>query len=163
MVSMRRSERKMELDEAYELLRNCSWATLSMVNVREEAPLGLGSPYAVPISPVEWEGSVYFHCAAEGHKIDNLQSDDRVCLTCVGHAVNDEPALSVAYASVVVFAKARNVVDKQEKQQVLTAICRKYAPSQVEGIEEYIAAMLHHTSVWKLEIVDYSGKQRKFE
>ena len=163
MVPMRRSDRRMEQDEAYTLLRTCSWATLSMVNARSESPLGLGSPYAIPISPVEWKGSVYFHCAKAGHKIDNLKADGRVCLTCVGHALPDEPALSVAYASVVVFAEAKEVKDEQEKTQVLLEVCKKFAPSQMDGMEKYIATMLLQTAVWKLEIAGYSGKQRKFE
>lgn len=161
MVPMRRSERKMEKSEAYRLLREALWVTLSTVNARPESPLGLGSPYAVPISVVESDGHFYFHCAKQGHKIDNLRGDDRVCITCVGDAEPDEEALSVAYESAVFFATAEEITIRAEKVLVLDALCKRFAPSV--HLEKQIESMVDKTGIWKLHIVDCTGKQRKFE
>lgn len=161
MVSMRKSKRKMGEQDAYRLLRESLWVTLSTVNVRAESPLGLGSPYAVPISLVESEGQFFFHCALQGHKIDNIRNDSRVCITCVGKAEPDERALSVAYESATFFAKAEEVIERDEKKRVLLSLCKRYAPSQ--DPEEQIEAMVDITGIWKLYMLGCSGKQRKFE
>ncbi len=151
----------MEEHDSYRLLRNCLWVTLSTVNVRAESPLGLGSPYAVPISVAEHELSFYFHCAKQGHKIDNLREDSRVCITCVGSAVADETALSVAFESATFFATAEEVMGRDEKLGALEALCRRFAPSQ--NPTGQIEALVDRTAVWKLHILGSSGKRREFE
>ncbi|NBK22902.1 MAG: hypothetical protein EOM68_12840 [Spirochaetia bacterium] len=161
MVPMRRSERKMENQEGYRLLSQSLWVTLSTVNARRESPLGLGSPYAVPISVVACDGRFFFHCALQGHKIDNLKADNRVCITCVGSAEPDEGALSVAYESATFFATAEEVTIREEKIRALDALCKRFAPSQ--NATRQIEAMVDKTGVWELHILGSSAKQRKFE
>ena len=163
MVPMRRSDRVMTKEDTLEVVRNCQWAVLSMVNGKKEYPLGLGSPYAIPVSPVFLDGCIYFHCALNGHKIDNLKNDNRVCLCCVGQAENDEKAFSVAYTSSLVYARAIEVEDWMEKEKALLAICEKFAPSQKDRMQGCVADQVNHTAIWRLELLDMSGKQRKFE
>ncbi len=151
----------MDDQDSYRLLRESLWVTLSMVNAREESPLGLGSPYAVPISVVEHEGQFFFHCAKLGHKVDNLKKDNRVCITCVGKAQPDEKSLSVAYESAAFFATADEVMIREEKIQALEALCKRFAPSQ--NPVRQIEAMVEKTGIWKLHILGSSGKQRKYE
>lgn len=161
MVPMRRSERRMEDQEGYRLLRESLWVMLSTVNARVESPLGLGSPYAVPISVVESDGQFFFHCAKQGHKIDNLKADNRVCITCVGSAEPDEKALSVVYESATFFATAEEITIREEKIRALDALCKRFAPSQ--NPSRQIEAMVDKTGVWKLHMLGCSGKQRKFD
>ena len=161
MVPMRRSDRKIDDQNSYRLLRQSLWVTLSTVNAREESPLGLGSPYAVPISLVEHAGQFYFHCAKQGHKIDNVKNDNRVCITCVGDAYSDEEALSVVYESATFFATAEEVIIREEKIRILEALCKRFAPSQEPTRQ--IEAMVDTTGIWKLHMLGSSGKQRKFE
>jgi len=163
MVPMRRSDRVMTKEDTLEVVRNCQWAVLSMVNCKEEYPLGLGSPYGIPVSPVCLDGCIYFHCALKGHKIDNLKNDNRVCLCCVGQAENDENAFSVAFTSSLVFAQAFEVVDQSEKVKALLAICEKFAPSQKDRMQGCVVDQMNHTAIWRLELLGISGKQRKFE
>ena len=161
MVPMRRSERMIDDEASYRLLHDALWVTLSTVNAREESPLGVGSPYAVPISVVEHEGEFFFHSALQGHKIDNLREDNRVCITCVGSAEPDERSLSVAYESATFFATAEEVTRRDEKIQALDALCKRFAPSQ--DPRRQIEAMVDKTGLWKLHMLGSSGKQRKFE
>lgn len=163
MVGMRRKDRSLEKEAAIQLLSDCEWAVLSMVNAHIDHPLGLGAPYAIPISFVVYKGSVYFHCAHKGHKIENLRSDDRVCLTAVGFAQTDEPAYSVAYSSTVVFAKASEVIDEELKKEALFALCEKYVPGQMGTFPDVYSRNMQRTAVWQLEIEDASGKHRQFE
>ena len=38
-----------------------------------------GYPYITPVNYVYHDGSIYFHCARAGEKLDNLKRDSRVC------------------------------------------------------------------------------------
>ncbi len=38
-----------------------------------------GYPYITPVNYVFFNGSIYFHCAHQGEKLDNIRRDDRVC------------------------------------------------------------------------------------
>jgi hypothetical protein len=38
-----------------------------------------GYPYITPVNYVFYQGAVYFHCAHQGEKIDNIARDNRVC------------------------------------------------------------------------------------
>jgi uncharacterized protein len=40
---------------------------------------GDGYPYITPVNYVYHQGSVYFHCAHRGEKLDNIARDNRVC------------------------------------------------------------------------------------
>lgn len=75
---MRRKDRKKDADFALEVLRDCEYATLATVN--ED-----GTPYCIPISPVLVDGCIYFHCALEGKKLDNINQNPNVCVSCVRH------------------------------------------------------------------------------
>ena len=37
-----------------------------------------GYPYVIPLNYVYHDGSIYFHCARSGEKLDNLKRDSRV-------------------------------------------------------------------------------------
>lgn len=161
MVPMRKAARKMEDPEVSRLLRESLWVTMATVNARVESPLGLGSPYTVPISVVELDGQFFFHCAQQGHKVDNLRHDSRICITCVGKAKADEKTLSIAYESATVFARAEEVTAREEKIRVLHALCKRYAPS--EDATQHIEKAVDITGVWLVHILGSSAKHRKFE
>jgi nitroimidazol reductase NimA-like FMN-containing flavoprotein (pyridoxamine 5'-phosphate oxidase superfamily) len=38
-----------------------------------------GYPYITPVNYVYFKGSIYFHCARAGEKLDNISRDPRVC------------------------------------------------------------------------------------
>lgn len=53
---------------------------LSLTNVGRLATNGRdGYPYITPVNFVSLDGCIYFHCAPQGEKLDNLTRDPRVC------------------------------------------------------------------------------------
>jgi nitroimidazol reductase NimA-like FMN-containing flavoprotein (pyridoxamine 5'-phosphate oxidase superfamily) len=53
---------------------------LSLTNIGRLATNGQdGYPYITPVNFVSLEGSIYFHCAPKGEKLDNLIRNPRVC------------------------------------------------------------------------------------
>jgi len=53
---------------------------LSLTNIGRLATIGRdGYPYITPVNFVSLEGSIYFHCAPKGEKLDNLIRNPQVC------------------------------------------------------------------------------------
>lgn len=53
-----------------------------------------GAPYAVPLSYCVIDNGIYFHCAPEGHKLENIAADSRASFCVVvaaGAAGGDFP------------------------------------------------------------------------
>ena len=74
---MRRKNREISKECAYDIIRSSEYGFLSTVS--ED-----GSPYCIAISHALVGNDIYFHCAKQGHKIDNIIKDNRVCFTAVG-------------------------------------------------------------------------------
>ncbi|MEA4861124.1 hypothetical protein SDC9_60693 [bioreactor metagenome] len=158
MKSMRRKDREMEKEDALELFQTAAWMTLSMISNDEG-----GEPYAIPLSFVLVGNELFFHGAKVGYKRDCLLSDNRVCVTAVANAETDAPAFSVAYQSVVAKGQAYLVEDEGQKREALMKLCEKYTPSEMERFESSWERHRMATDIWRIELKEWSGKQRKFE
>lgn len=150
---MRRKDREESPEMAWQILKSCPYATVSMCADNQ--------PYAVPISPAVLDGAVYFHCARKGQKIDFLRQNPSVCLTCVTDARPDSDKLSMFYSSATAYGTAREVTDIQEKQAALLAISQKYCPGNMDGAHAEIEQAFSATAVYKIEISHITGKARR--
>ena len=100
---MRRRDRALPEDEAQKILRECEYASFCTVGAD-------GAPYSVPVSPVLLQGAVYFHCAKQGQKLDNIARDPRVSLCCVGKTRLLPEEFSTLFESAVVTGRASMAV-----------------------------------------------------
>ncbi len=149
MREMRRKDRLTTAGQAWEILENSEYMTLSMTGAD-------GTPYGVVLSFARVGERLYFHSAGEGYKVESLQKDGRVCVTAVGRQRAVEEDFTVAYASAVAFGRARLVEDPAEKEQGLLAICEKYAPSNPNAAAYLL--QYPHVTVWCVEVEELSGK-----
>ena len=147
---MRRQERQMELQQAHKLLEECEYAVLTTVDPE-------GEPHSVPISPVVEGDRLYFHCAHQGEKLDNIRKNPQVSLCAVTGVRLQPAAFTTAYQSVVAQGRAR-VAQGEERRQALLHICRKFAPGQQDRWEEEIAKF-PNTTVVCVELTRVTGKQ----
>ena len=94
-----------------------------------------GYPYITPVNFVFHDGCVYFHCAPEGEKLDNLIRDPRVCfevdvpLAYLQADFNPErnPCRThQLYHCVIIRGAARVVPDGELKTNVLNALVAKH-------------------------------------
>ncbi len=94
-----------------------------------------GYPYITPVNFVFHEECVYFHCAPQGEKLDNLARDPRVCfevdfpLAYLEVSFNPErnPCRThQLYHSVVMRGKGRIVPDGELKTAALNALLAKH-------------------------------------
>ena len=69
------------------------------------------------------------------------------------------------YASVVAFGHARLVTEDEEKRSGLKALLEKYFPERQSGRDyrPITLAELDRTSVFAIEIEEWSGKQKKVD
>lgn len=153
MRQIRRKDRVMEESLARELLKNCEYAVLATVN--ED-----GSPYCVAVSPVLAGDALYFHCALEGQKFDNLRREPRVCLTCVGKTKLMPEKLTTQYESAVVYGEAEMIEDEAEKIAALRIFSEKYTPHCMDVAEAGIQKSLSRTGVCKVSVKRVTGKQK---
>ena len=151
---VRRADRQISPEDTIAVLKSADYGVLSTVNPD-------GSPYGVPLSFVYTGDVIYFHCAPEGHKLDNILQNPEVCFCAVSQAVPLSDKFSMRYASATVFGTAEAVTDDVEKRAALVAIIEKYSPGHIPAGIDYINRDMNKTLVVKITIQKMSGKSRK--
>lgn len=151
---LRRQDRKMEDNAVLELLTKGEYGTLSTVDAE-------GYPYGVPLSYVyiDKTHSIYFHCAREGHKLDNIAANNKASFCVVGEVQTLPDRFSVRFQSAIAFGRMFEV-SGVEKREVLTAFLTKYSSEFMEKGLKYLEADEPNCRVFKLEIEHLTGKSR---
>lgn len=154
MYEMRRKDRQLPEDTAWEIADRCLYAVLSMTT--EEA-----SAYAVPVHVVREGRDFYFHCAREGRKSGCLRRYPQVCLTFVEGARVVQERFTTHYRSAVAFGTAEEVTDLPEKTAALELLCRRYTPDMGrEAVDRELEAA-PHTAVWRIRVETITGKHNE--
>ena len=96
MRGMRNGKRKTTYAQARDILERGQYGVLSCI-------CDDGLPYGVPLSYALSGNSLYFHCAPEGQKLDNIMHDSRVCFTVVTEGENLGEKLTMRYESAMAF------------------------------------------------------------
>ncbi|MBI5583097.1 MAG: pyridoxamine 5'-phosphate oxidase family protein [Deltaproteobacteria bacterium] len=162
---IRRKEKQLTIEECNKILTKAEYGTLATMGSD-------GYPYAVAVNYIFYNGSIYFHCALVGHKLDNIANCKNVSFNIVTD-VRVVPIISdndigfdgfdTNFNSVVIFGKAMEVVGK-EKSEVLIAFlkkfldisqCRQY---ETDGIR-YVERSMKKTTLMKIEIEQMTGKR----
>jgi nitroimidazol reductase NimA-like FMN-containing flavoprotein (pyridoxamine 5'-phosphate oxidase superfamily) len=155
-IVVRRNDREKDAAFALEVLRDCEYATLATVNLD-------GTPYCIPISPALIGNAVYFHCAAEGQKLTNINQNNTVCISCVRRIKLIPEKFTTEYESSVAAGKCRIISDKSEKIAALRAICEKYAKTNMKHFDEQITEFLDITCICRIDIEQITGKANTAE
>lgn len=153
MNSMRRNDREISRQEADELLVKSEYGVLSTVDKN-------GQPYGVPLSYVYKDDAIYFHCALDGQKLDNISNNARVSFCVTGRTIVLPESFGTLYESVIVFGVASEVHDAQ-RHEALVWLLEKYCSDFMEGGLQYIEIKNKMTKVIKIEISRVSGKARR--
>jgi len=153
MKTMRRKDRETPRLEAEAILAAGAYGVLSTVG--ED-----GQPYGVPVSYTYKNNCIYFHCAAVGHKIENIQNNPRVSFCVVGNTRVMPAERTVKYESAIVFGVASEV-QGSEKDDALLALLEKYSAEYIEEGKTVISEKGKTTTVIKIEINHISGKAQR--
>lgn len=106
-------------------------------------------------------GSIVFHCARTGHKIDALTANPRVSFCVIDQDEVIPEEFATYYKSVIAFGTAHFVEDAEDKRRLLTALGAKYSPGLDTEAQEEIDRFIKATCVVAIEIEHLSGKQAK--
>jgi nitroimidazol reductase NimA-like FMN-containing flavoprotein (pyridoxamine 5'-phosphate oxidase superfamily) len=153
MKNMRRSDREISQQEAAELLVKAEYGVLSTVDKN-------GQPYGVPLSFVYKDNAIYFHCAMDGQKLENITNNEKVSFCVVGSTTVLPETFGTLYESALVFGIAREVHD-DERHKALVWLLEKYCSDFIDGGLRYIELKNKVTRVIKIEICQVSGKARR--
>ena len=109
---MRRSDK--EIKDPDELLSIIRKSTIMRLAITDE-----GSPYIVPLNFGYQDGSLFFHCAKKGLKLDIIKRNPKVCFefeSDVEILKSEKPCeWGMRYKSVIGFGKAQ-IIDVPEKK-----------------------------------------------
>jgi hypothetical protein len=153
MKELRRKDRVITEEEAMALLSRAEYGVLSTVSEN-------GKPYGVPLNFCIIDHCIYFHCAVEGRKIDNIKQNKSVSFCTVGNTEILPDQFGTKYESVIVSGEVEEVFD-DNKQIALEGLLHKYSPDFFDKGLKYIEALREKTRVFKITINSLSGKARK--
>ena len=151
---LRREDRQLDDATAMALLKRGEYGILSTSDKNNR-------PYGIPVNYVVMEESIFFHCATEGHKLENITANNGVSFCVVGKTELIPEQFSTRYESVVVSGRADIIKDNVLKKNALRALVAKYAPDHIAAGDAYIDKLMDKTTVVRIEIESLAGKARK--
>lgn len=150
---MRRTAQQLPREECLEILRA---ATSGVLAVHGDD----GYPYTVPLSYIIDGDSIFFHCAAVGHKLDAIRADEKVSFCVVTQDDVVPETYSTDYRSVVVFGRARVIEDAERKLNIIRKLAVRYAPRNTrEHMQREIDESMHHLTIVEITMEHITGKE----
>ena len=148
---VRLKDRAVDDEKAREILEKGSFGVLSTIG-RD------GYPYGVPLNYSYFDNSICFHCANEGHKLDNIDFNHKVsfCVVTRSDVLSNE--FDTDYESAVAFGRASVIADDTEKKDILLSLINKYSADYLKAGNNYIKKYWSDTKVVKLTIDHLTGK-----
>jgi nitroimidazol reductase NimA-like FMN-containing flavoprotein (pyridoxamine 5'-phosphate oxidase superfamily) len=150
---MRRLDRQITQQESIEILEKGEYGVLSMCTPANEG-------YGVPLNYTFDGNNIYFHCAKEGTKLENLRNNPNVSFCVVGETKVLPSMFGTLYESVIVSGYTSEM-EGTEKLEALKLLIKKYSGEYVREGNEYIDKLYEKVNVIKLTVESISGKARK--
>lgn len=117
-------------------------------------------PYAVPISYVYSGGSLYFHCARSGHKLDAIERSEKASFCVIDQDQIVPEEYTTYFRSVIAFGRIRILEDEEERREAIEKLALKYAPdSTPEERQQEIQREWERLCILGLEIEHVTGKE----
>lgn len=152
MRQMRKTMRRQSPEWALEVFDHAPYVTVSMTRPD-------GTPYGLPLSLVRKdEVTFYFHCAAEGEKLDCLRNNPVVSLSAVSRCTpkfeEEKNNFTEYYHSAIALGKAEIVEDTAEKIEALRLLCRRFLPGYMDHFDDAIQRSLGITTVVRITLTE---------
>lgn len=115
-------------------------------------------PYAVPMSYVYLDNTIYFHSGKAGHKIDAIMKNPKVSFTVIDKDTIVSEEYTSYFRSVIAFGKAR-IVEGDERLSAFAALVEKYSGDQPEEAKRKAIAGCTHAHVIAIDVEHITGKE----
>ncbi len=116
-------------------------------------------PYLVPLCFGYRNGSLFFHSALQGRKVDILKRNPNVCFAFdidqEVTAAERACGWSIRYRSVVGFGKARMVEEEDDKRKALEIIMENYSEGEHSFDDSEVSSVL----IIRVDIEEMTGKK----
>ncbi|MBE5765866.1 MAG: 5-nitroimidazole antibiotic resistance protein [Clostridiales bacterium] len=149
---MRRNRQALSTPETLDILKNGTSGTLAVLGDD-------GYPYAVPMSYVNTENAIFFHCAGSGHKLDAVRNYEKASFCVVAQDVIVPEKYTTHFRSAIAFGRMRILEDSQKKREALLMLAEKYNPGHADAHHAEIEPALARTTILCLDIEHLTGKQ----
>lgn len=149
---MRRTDGQKDARWALEVFDKAPYVTVSMTRPD-------GTPYGIPLNLVRKnETTFYFHCAAEGEKIDCIMHNPCVTLSAVSRCSprfeEGKSNFTEYFNSAIAIGKAKFVTGSAEKIEALRLLCERFLPKYMEHFNEAVDRSLDCTTVVKITLTE---------
>lgn len=149
---MRKANRQKDSGWAFEVFDKAPFVTVSMTRPD-------GTPYGLPLSLVRKDiDTFYFHCAAEGEKLDCIRNNPLVWLSAVSRCTpcyeEEKKNFTEYYHSAMAVGRAEIVEDRAEKIEALRLLCRRFLPRNMEHFNEAVSRSLDITTVVRITLTE---------
>lgn len=151
--TMRRSRQALPPEVCADILNHASTGVLALAT-------GDGEPYAVPLNFVHCEGTLYFHSASAGHKLELIRDNPRASFCVVADDRVVPERYTTFYRSVIAFGQVRIVEDAEEARRAIAQLGRKYVPQASEAeLQKEIDGAWSALTIIAMRIDQLSGKE----
>ena len=156
---MRRSDREIKnLKEVEEIIQKADVCRIAFANDN--------FPYIVTMNfgySAEPSGSIYFHCAPNGKKLDMISKNNHVCFEMdIDHKLIKGPKScdwGMSFSSVVGYGIISVVNENEEKIKGMNCIMDHY---DGDGDYTYDEKVFEHTTILRLDIQEITGKRKLY-
>ena len=152
---MRRIKQLLPIEQDKEILAQTRRGVLSVLG-DDDYPYGIPLNYVYDPTYGEF-GSIFFHTALTGHKIDSIIACDRASFCVMDEGTRNEGEWWFNVNSVICFGRVRVVEDPKLKYDALAKLGTKYFPPEVDLQREidHGSARVH---IMELQIEHMTGK-----
>lgn len=148
--SMKNKKREVSREVIDEILCRGEYGVLSTIGDH-------GYPCITPLSYVYINDCIYFHCAIEGEKIDNIRRNNKVSFSVVNDTKVIQKKFTTDFKSVVIYGEGREI-EGELKKEALRALVKKYSPDFIASGERYIEKSEKDAKVVEIKIQHITGK-----
>ena len=148
---IRLKDRVINNEKAIEIIKKGSFGVLATIGKD-------GYPYGVPLNYTYFDNCICFHCAQKGHKLENIEFNNKVsfCVVTKSDVLGNE--FDTDYESAIAFGKAAVITDDSEKKKILSSVINKYSADYLKSGNNYMKKYWDETRVIKMKIEHLSGK-----
>lgn len=150
---MRRFKQELSLEDCQKVLDEEIRGVLSVIGDE-------GYPYGIPVDYYydKDDNAIYIHGAKQGHKIDSIKANNKVCFTTYNKGFIKEGDWALNPSSVIIFGEAELIDDIKIAEEKCRKLASKVYPNQ-EEIDNEIKHGLDRVQLIKINIKHMTGKQ----
>jgi hypothetical protein len=148
---MRRKGQLLSENETIKILNTCTSGVLALIGDDDY-------PYAVPLSYAYKDGSLFFHFAMTGHKIDAIKKNKKVSFCVIEKDEVIQETFTTHFCSVIVFLCIKILAEDSEKKYALECLVEKYSPQFKNEGEKEIEREWSRVCAAELKIEHMTGK-----